>query len=264
MKIWNESLTKDNMKDFIQEYAPMAYKAAYRALGDTTRAENALIEAFVETFHYRSKDAGEGPVFTFADILEKKVSDLSAKYPIPDTVYVSPRSLDDFTQSTIVGEVDKRINSLSFRVMDFLVFSDRSVQTGRNTSFFSLAVASAADSGVNLLLIIQMIIVVVILIVVTYVGAMSLFGANEYIIENPFREAQRNSLQIGEAIRYMPVDIIHRPEDMSVDSSEIDDSAALPVDDSYLSDSEASEAQSSSPSTSETESTEPSLSATRG
>jgi hypothetical protein len=205
MNTGNAPLGRDNIDIFIDTYSPSAYKSSYRVLADATRTEMVLIDSFVEAFHQRNVHTDEDPVFVFADILEDKVRALSDKYPVPDHVVISDRSLDEFTKSTIKAEVHKRINSISFRAMDLLMSSGTSSQLSTKTSGFISLLSEAGKMGINLMLVLQVIIISVVIFLSAHFISMSVFDVGALIDDDPFSGVRKNSFLNVDALIYMPI-----------------------------------------------------------
>lgn len=205
MNTGNAPLGRDNIDIFIDTYSPSAYKSSYRVLADATRTEMVLIDSFVEAFHQRNVHTDEDPVFVFADILEDKVRALSDKYPVPDHVVISDRSLDEFTKSTIKAEVHKRINSISFRAMDLLMSSGTSSQLSTKTSGFISLLSEAGKMGINLMLVLQVIIISVAIFLSAHFISMSVFDVGALIDDDPFSGVRKNSFLNVDALIYMPI-----------------------------------------------------------
>lgn len=205
MNTGNAPLGRDNIDIFIDTYSPSAYKSSYRVLADATRTEMVLIDSFVEAFHQRNVHTDEDPVFVFADILEDKVRALSDKYPVPDHVVISDRSLDEFTKSTIKAEVHKRINSISFRALDLLMSSGTSSQLSTKTSGFISLLSEAGKMGINLMLVLQVIIISVVIFLSAHFISMSVFDVGALIDDDPFSGVRKNSFLNVDALIYMPI-----------------------------------------------------------
>lgn len=207
MNSGNAPLGRDNIDLFIDTYAPSAYKSSYRVLADATRTELVLIDSFVEAFHQRNMHSEEDPVFVFADILEERVRSLSEKYPVPDHVVISQRSLDDFTKSTIKNEVHKRINSVVFRTMDLLMSSASSSRSSTKTSGFASFLSEAGKVGVNLMLVLHIVIISIVIFASVQFISMSIFDVGSLIANDPFSSVQKNLFQNVDALKYMPIQL---------------------------------------------------------
>lgn len=207
MNSGNAPLGRDNIDIFIDTYSPSAYKSSYRVLADATRTELVLIDSFVEAFHQRNMHSEEDPVFVFADILEEKVRSLSEKYPVPDHVVISERSLDEFTKSTIKNEVHKRINSVTFRTMDLLMSSASSSHSSAKTSGFISFLSEAGKVGINLMLVLHIVIISIVIFVSAQFISMSIFDVGALIVDDPFASVQKNLFQNVDALKHMPIQI---------------------------------------------------------
>lgn len=205
--MWDEPITRENLDEFYFEFAPAAYKSAYRILGDTTRSENVLSEAFIEIYHQRNAHNSGNPVFVFSDILERKVAYVASKYPIPENIKIYARSLDEFTKNSILSEIHRKIDSLPFRAVDFLMSSSSPTHNITRASGITKYVGNLSKSGITLVLIIQLIIVSVIVGLITYAGAMNTFGVRDIIPVNEEQYLLSIDKQLIPILPYLPIDL---------------------------------------------------------
>lgn len=202
---WNGPLNRDNFADFFNEYAPSAYKSVYRILGDTTRTENVLLDAFVETFHERNSTEMEDPVSVLGLILQKKAAQMAVKYPLPENYKFSVRSLDEFTQTTLLTDISQKIDSLTFRMLDMITATTAQHLPGGGG--VTRIVGGIADSGISLLLIAELLIVGLIIAGVTYFGAMRAFGVSDAIPNYRIAVEQNSDEKLVAALPYLPLEL---------------------------------------------------------
>jgi len=250
MNIWTEHLSRTNIDDFFNEYAHSAYRSAYRVLGDTTRAESVLMESFVETFHQRNVRAEENPVFVFGEILERRVSHIASKYPLPQDVKISNRTLDEFTRNSLLADIHRKIDSIPFRIIDTLTSS---AHHNSHSPKLPKMVAGISKTGLSVVLILQLVVVSIIIAIMTFAGAMNVFGIRDIIPTDFEQDEWKIDKQLVSALPYLPLVI----QDQPVEFDNSDDSESQASSD---------ESQSSTMSESDTTSSEVTsdLSATRG
>jgi len=205
MSYWNEPLNRENFTEFINEYAPAAYKSVYRMLGDTTRTEKVLLDSFIEIFHERNSTDMEDPVSVLGIILQKKASQMAEKYPLPENYRFSVRSLDEFTQTTLLAEINQKINSASFRILDSITTTTTQRLPGGGG--VTRIVGEIADSGISLLLIAELFFVVLIIAGVTYFGAMRTFGVSDAIPNYRVAAEQNFDQKLVAALPYLPLEL---------------------------------------------------------
>lgn len=251
MNLWSERLSRSNIDDFFNEYAPSAYRSAYKVLGDTTRTENVLLDSFVETYHQRNAREEENLVFVFGEILEKRVSHVASKYPVPLDVKVSNRTLDDFTRNSLLSDIHRKIDSIPFRVIDSLSYSTSSHHNS-HTPKLPRMISGISKTGMSITLILQLIVVAILIAIITFAGAMNIFGIREIIPAGFEQDEWKIDKKLVSALPYLPLVI----QDQPVYFEKPDDSEAGPSDQS----------ESSTESESDTSATtsESKLSATQG
>jgi hypothetical protein len=202
---WNEPLNRENLAEFFNQYAPAAYKSVYRMLGDTTRTENVLLDTFVELFHERNSADMEDPVMVLGLILQKRASQMAAKYPLPDNYRFSVRSLDEFTQTTLLSDINRKIDSLSFRILDMITATTTQHLPGGGG--VTRIAGEIADSGISLLLIAELLIVGLLIAGVTYFGAMRTFGVSDAIPNYRITAEQNADEKLVAALSYLPLEL---------------------------------------------------------
>ncbi len=210
MNLWTEPLSRNNIDDFFNEYAPSAYRSAYKVLGDTTRTENVLLESFVETYHQRNVREEENLVFVFGEILEKRVSHVASKYPLPLDVKVSNRTLDDFTRNSLLSDIHRKIDSIPFRILDSLSYSTSSHHNSHSPRLPRM-IGGIRKSGMSLTLIIQLIVVVILIAIITYAGAMNIFGIRDIIPAGFEQDDWKIDKKLVSALPYLPLVIQDQP-----------------------------------------------------
>lgn len=210
MNLWSERLSRSNIDDFFNVYAPSAYRSAYKVLGDTTRAENVLLESFVETYHQRNVRDEENPVFVFGEILERRVSHISSKYPLPLDVKVSNRSLDEFTRNSLLSDIHRKIDSIPFRIIDSLSSSPSSHHNSHAPRLPRM-IGGISNTGMSITLILQLIVVAIVIAMITYAGAMNFFGIREIIPAGFEQDDWKIDKKLVSALPYLPLVIQNQP-----------------------------------------------------
>lgn len=250
MNIWTDRLSRDNIDDFFNEYAPAAYRSAYKVLGDTTRTESVLMDSFVETYHQRNTKIEESPVFILGEILEKRVSHMASKYPIPQDVRVTNRTLDEFTRNSLLSDIHRKIDSIPFRIIDSLSSSSSAHHNSQSPKVPKM-IAGINKSGLSVVLLLQIILVSIVIAIMTYAGAMNIFGIRDVIPTSFEQEEWKIDKQLVPALPYLPLIIQDQPV-----ISDVPDNSQPQSSDESESTSDETSAISSAPSSE--------LSATRG
>lgn len=205
MNAWNEPLTRENFTGFFNRYSPAAYRSVYKMIGDTTRTESVLLDAFVETFHERNSPEQMDPVEVFGSVLQKKALHMASKYPLPANYQFSVRSLDEFTQTMLLSDILRKIDSLPFKAFDML--SSSAVHRMPGGAGLPRMVGNFTHSGVSLLLIAQLVAVALIIAIVMYFVAMSTFGVREAIPNYNTGAEQNTDEKLVAALQYLPIQL---------------------------------------------------------
>lgn len=120
MELWNEKLTRENISDFYQSTVEMVYASVFDIAKETTRAEQAIVKAYIDTYQQRGTLKGEDVIYTFGDILLKNANEIVEKYPLPENVSFAPRTLDEYTRNFMLEKIIARIDSKSYKVAEFI------------------------------------------------------------------------------------------------------------------------------------------------
>lgn len=227
MNIWTEHLSRSNIDDFFNEYAHSAYRSAYKVLGDTTRTDSVLMESFVETYQQRNVRAEENPVFVFGEILEKRISHISSKYPLPQDVKISNRALDEFTRNSLLSDIHKKIDSIPFRMIDALS-SSASAHHNSQSPRIPRMINGINKTGLSVVLILQLVFVSIIIAIMTFAGAMNIFGIRDIIPASFEQEEWKIDKQLVSALPYLPLVL----QDQPVDIQTSDDSESQTLEES--------------------------------
>ncbi len=223
MSMWDNELTRENFDAFFRQFAPSAYRSAYKVLGDTTRTESALTDAFLEAYHKRSTVAGDDIVFLFSDVLEKKVSVLSEKYPISESMHRNNhRVMDEFTQNSLLSELHQRMDSTSFRVIEFITSSS----TGSQSVHMSPILSQLKNTGISVILIIQLLITAIIIFLVTAASSSSIFKIDDILPKSPANSSISIEDKLVPVLQYLPL----VPVETTSDSQTVIPSDTTPTD----------------------------------
>lgn len=222
MEMWNEKLTRENIEQFYDTYAAFAYRCAYKNLRDTTRAEIAVTDAFIDTYHKRAKLPEDKVIYYFSDALQYHVNELAGRYQVINDAAPAEKSLDEYTASTMKHTIMERIDSPRFRVAEFMASaSDNKIR--RNTplaDFFQ-------NSGVTVMLLIKLVILAIVVGITTYFGAKMIFHADDFIQTRTQRGTFKLEEHIVGILDYIPVDgTVSVQDPAATDTPETDASQA--------------------------------------
>lgn len=120
MELWNEKLTRENITDFYQSTVEMVYSSVFEIAKETTRAEQAIVKAYLDTYQQRGTLKPEEVIYTFGDILLKNANEIVEKYPLPENVSFAPRTLDEYTRNFMLEKIIAKIDSTGYKVAEFI------------------------------------------------------------------------------------------------------------------------------------------------
>lgn len=214
MQMWDKPLTRENIAEFFHNYAPAAYRSAYRILGDSTRTENVMTESFLELYHRRNSDDNDDLVYLFSDILQKRVEALAAQFPVAESSHTASRLLDEFTENSILAEIYRRIDSTPYRLLEIFT-STAASKTGMHGD---PVLDQVRKSGITLMLILQLVIAAVLIFVITFSSGNSVFGIDKLAPQSPaLAELQIEDLLVP-ALNYLPLTITGQTAETSAES----------------------------------------------
>ena len=200
MEMWNDKLTRENIEQFYDTYAAFAYRCAYKNLRDTTRAEIAVTDAFIDTYHKRAKLSEDKVIYYFSDALQYHVNELAGRYPVINDAAPAEKNLDEYTASTMKHTILEKIDSPRFRVAEFMASaSDNKIR--RNTplaDFFQ-------NSGITVMLLIKLVILAIVIGITTFFGAKMIFHADDFIQTRTQRGTFKLEEHIVGILDYIPV-----------------------------------------------------------
>ena len=172
MDMWSEKLTRENFEAFYNSTVDMVYSSTYSVCKETTRTENAIVKAYIETYQQRSSIRGEDVVFVFGDVLLKNAEEIVEKYPLPENLNFAPRTLDEYTRNSMLEKITAKLDSTGYKVAEFISSENKKGKPSR-------AVQRVLDVfPVTPLLAIQLVLLAVIIWLVSTVS-ISLINKND-------------------------------------------------------------------------------------
>lgn len=202
MTLWEKPLTRENLDEFFHMFAAPAYRSAYKILGDSTRTENALTESFLEVYHKRNSEDYEDLVFLFSDILQRRVENLAVQYPLTETSQTANKSIDEFTENSILAEIHRRIDSTPYRILEIFTSTAAAGKSGVSTD---PVIGQLRKTGITLFLILQLIVAAILVYAVTYTSASSIFGVDSLAPQNPDSAEIAIEDLLVPALNYLPL-----------------------------------------------------------
>jgi len=176
MDLWNEKLTRENFNSFYYNTVEMVYSSTYSICKETTRTENAIVKAYLETYQQRSSIKPEDVLYVFGDILLKNANEIVEKYPLPEGVNFAPRTLDEYTRNSMLEKITAKLDSTGYKVAEFMSSDNK---RGKQT----IAVQNLFTAlPVTPLLAVQLILLALIIWLVS-IGSVTLINRNNRSME---------------------------------------------------------------------------------
>lgn len=132
MDMWNERLTRENFPDFYQATVEMVYASVFDITKETTRAEQAIVKAYLETYQQRSVLKPDDVIYAFGDILLRNANEIVEKYPLPENVNFAPRTLDEYTRNFMLEKILVKIDSTGYKVAEFISSDSKKTKPSRS------------------------------------------------------------------------------------------------------------------------------------
>jgi len=211
MSMWEKPLTRENIDEFFRLFAPPAYRSTYKILGDTTRTENAMTEAFLEVYHQRNSEDTGDLVFLFSDILQRRVEALASHYPISETTRIANRNLDEFTENSILSEIHHRLDSTPYRILEIFTSS-----ANKSNMRADPILGQIQKSGITLFLILQLVVAAAIIFAVTSASARTVFGIDDIVPQSPGKVEFSIEDVLVPALNYLPLTITGQSQPVGV------------------------------------------------
>ena len=204
--IWNKPLNRETFDDFFHLFAAAAFRSSYRILGDSTRTENALVDSFMEVYQKRNSEENTDLVFLFSDLLQKRVELVAAQYPLTETNKPGARSLDEFTENSMLDELHRRIDSAPFRIVEAFTSSATTIVSSHSEPLIS----QIKKTGVTLLLVIQLIITGLIIAFVTLTAG-KILGVSDLGPKTPEKQEISITDSLVLLLDYLPLRVFDAP-----------------------------------------------------
>ena len=101
-ELWNEKLTRENLKDFYMSTVDMVYSSVFGITMEPTRCERAIVKSYLDIYAKRNNIPGDKVIYEFGDILLANSKNIVAQYPLPADLTFEERLLDE-----LVEEIEK-------------------------------------------------------------------------------------------------------------------------------------------------------------
>ncbi len=141
-ELWNEKLTRENLKDFYMATVDMVYSSVFGITKEPTRCERAIVKSYLDIYAKRANVPGERVIYDFGDILLENAKAIVAEYPLPENLSFEERKLDEYTRNSMIEKIIAKIDSKSYKMAEFISTdvkkTKRTKQLNKVSSFFQV------------------------------------------------------------------------------------------------------------------------------
>ncbi|MCR5327683.1 MAG: hypothetical protein K6E12_02330 [Saccharofermentans sp.] len=198
-ELWNQKLTRENIRDFYMSTVVMVYSSCYGITKEATRCENAIVKSYLDIYSKRNNIPADRVIFEFGDILLENSKNIVAQYPLPQDMAFEDRLLDEYTRNSMLEKILSKIDSKSFRVAEFINTDVK--KTGRPRQMRKLNDLFQ----VTPLLIFEIIILAIVIWGVSYVAITLPYRHSELINEKGIFETASIQEQYIAALPFYPI-----------------------------------------------------------
>ena len=213
VKQWNKRLTRENFDSFYMEFSPSAFKSTYRMVGDTTRTERVLVESFVALYQKRRAISPDELPLCLGNLLQEKIERQTEAFSVRETERATARTLDEFTQSSMLMEIHKQIDSVLFRLLEMFSGGFAASENGNGNGRKDKSLLRILrDTGLSLFALVQFLILAILIYMITTVTAMTFISRYDGIPSSPDSATFSVSDLFMNAKQFFP---LRRPEPVS-------------------------------------------------
>ena len=199
MDMWSEKLTRENFEAFYNSTVDMVYSSTYGVCKETTRTENAIVKAYIETYQQRSSIKGEDVLYVFGDILLKNAEEIVEKYPLPENLSFAPRTLDEYMRNSMLEKITAKLDSTGYKVAEFISSDAKNIKNGKNKKdSFSIVVTP--------LLIFHMVVLALLIWGISYVAITLPYRHNE-LVSDKINDSVPLQEKYVSILNYLPLDV---------------------------------------------------------
>lgn len=207
MELWNQPLTKENLKNFYEETIEDVYPAVFGICKEENRTQQVIVKSYVDTFQQRAMISGEDVLNTFGEILLNNANALVESSPLPENVLLLTQgTLTERGRNEIYVKISNKIESKFFRTSELLSSDSKKIMSSVETR------ASSIQFSVSPFLIMQLIVLALIIWGVSYASITVPYRNNKLIPEaNIPGSTQFRSISLKDEyisiLRYLPFNI---------------------------------------------------------
>ena len=198
-ELWNEKLTRENLKDFYMSTVDMVYSSVFGITKEPTRCERAIVKSYLDIYAKRGNVPAERVIYDFGDLLLENAKAIVAEYPLPNGLSFEERKLDEYTRNSMIEKILAKIDSKSYKMAEFISTdvkkTKRTKQLNKVSSFFQ----------VTPLLVLEVLILAGIVWFVAYVSVTFPYRNSPLIKERSIYEKSSIQQQYLAAIPFYPI-----------------------------------------------------------
>jgi hypothetical protein len=197
-ELWNQKLTRENIRDFYMSTVVMVYSSCYGITKEATRCENAIVKSYLDVYSKRNTIPADKVIYEFGDILLANSKNIVAQYPLPADLKFEERLLDEYTRNSMLEKILSKIDSKSFKAMEFI---NTDVKKGRRPK----QMRKLNDLfQITPLLILEIIALAIVIWAVSYVAITLPYRHSELINEKSIFETSSIQEQYINALQFYP------------------------------------------------------------
>jgi hypothetical protein len=197
-ELWNQKLTRENIRDFYMSTVVMVYSSCYGITKEATRCENAIVKSYLDVYSKRNTIPADKVIYEFGDILLANSKNIVAQYPLPSDMKFEERLLDEYTRNSMLEKILSKIDSKSFKAMEFI---NADVKKGRRPK----QMRKLNDLfQITPLLILEIIVLAIVIWAVSYIAITIPYRHSELINEKSIFETASIQEQYINALQFYP------------------------------------------------------------
>ena len=202
-ELWNQKLTRENIRDFYMSTVVMVYNSCYKITKEATRCENAIVKSYLDIYSKRNNIAPDRVIYEFGDILLENAKSIVNQYPLPADMTFEDRLLDEYTRNSMIEKILSKIDSKSFKAMEFINTDVKNKAVRRPKQIRKLNDLFQ----ITPLLILEMIVLAVVIWLVSFVSVTLPYRNSDLINEKTIFESATIQEQIVNAISFYPIKV---------------------------------------------------------
>ena len=201
-ELWNQKLTRENIRDFYMSTVVMVYSSCYGITKEATRCENAIVKSYLDIYSKRNNVPADRVIYEFGDILLENAKNIVAQYPLPADMTFEERLLDEYTRNSMLEKILSKIDSKSFKVAEFIQTDVKKVRRPKQQ------IRKLNDLfQITPLLIMEVIVLALVIWAVSFVAVTLPYRNSELINEKAIYETASIQEQYIAALPFYPIRI---------------------------------------------------------